>query len=125
MKVSSRAFLLDAHDVLYALPHTLYGAMLRDPAGHPVARFAGMRVRCVAALIERERRKPVGILSLTYPIMQFDSSGVFDARRHIRAFVGNEEAGGAAQQSEIWTPSPSLLTRIQDCALGLQPAHRI
>lgn len=144
MGLSSRIFLLDQHDDLYRLPSSWFDQMLRDPASHPLPRFAGNRVRMTGVVVELLDRQAIRVIWSTFSLLTFDSEGSFDPGpfdRHQRALA---ELGLAPQIAEArrtvtvvdaasrfaarggsWAPSKTLAQRIEQAALGRAKCKRL
>ena len=136
MNASGRTFCLGADDTVYLLPHTRYQAMLRDPAAHPIPRFASQRVRCADVSVELEGRKVVRTLGLNPYILEFDRHGVFvhDALDRVifarqalmhRRPAAVEAADRAVASEGRWAPSAALASLILEAALGRVKSRRL
>lgn len=138
MRIACRRFLLDQDEALYRLPSKRFEQMLRDPGKHPLARFAGSRVRMSEVAVELVDKQPIRVVWSTFDILVFDDRGYFDSRayaRHQRACAAlglvppvaeSRSAGSVVEatalfvaQGGCWTPSRPLLRHIGAAALGL------
>lgn len=144
MGLSSRIFLLDQHDDLYRLPSSWFDQMLRDPASHPLPRFAGSRVRITGVVVELLDRQAIRVIRSTFSLLTFDSEGNFDPGpfdRHQRALAEQglapliAETGRAMTVIDAanrfiargvsWAPSNTLAQRIEQVALGREKCKRL
>lgn len=62
MRVALRYFLLDREGALYRLPSAALDRMLNNPTRHPLARFAGQRVRSAEVVLEMMNGRPLVVL---------------------------------------------------------------
>ena len=62
MRVAFRHFLLDPEGTPYRLASAALNRMLRDPVRHPLARFAGQRVRSAKIAIELTNEQPIQVV---------------------------------------------------------------
>jgi hypothetical protein len=116
LKLSTRSFCLAADDALYALGSTRAIAMMRDPAAHPIPRFAGQHVRCAEIIVVLENRKPIRVAAQHFFMWQFDSQGVLDRKELSHDFL----VGGGR-----WRPSRALTALIRNAALGNVRTRRL
>ena len=144
LRLSCRMFVLDHYDALYRLPTRSFERMLQAPAKHPLAQFAGGRVRMSDVAVELVGQRPVRVVWSTFDLLVFDERGRLDAdayQHHQRAcaeqglappLAGTSCAGtvvDAAQrfivQGGCWVPSPLQLRRIGAAALELVSCRRL
>jgi hypothetical protein len=137
MALSNRMFLLDQADRLYRLPGTLFERMLREPGGYPIRQFSGARIRMIDMLIQLENRQPIDVAWMSFHVLTFNESGCLDPsafERHqwARADLGLAPLTGTSDhrasvvdaatrfvaRGGAWTPSPGMLQRLHDVALG-------
>jgi hypothetical protein len=121
MSISSRTYLFAPDDSIYALPRTLYRAMLRSPADNPKVLFADQRVRCVDVRIETHNRKALCVLGINPYMLEFDSRGALDADGLIQVAVEMQ----TMLPSNRWDPSPEQIALLHDVALGKVSARRM
>jgi hypothetical protein len=65
--------------------------MLDDPEHHPLACFAGQRVRTVEATVEIRDRTPCAVARLVYQMIGFDARGRLERRAFLRQNVALAE----------------------------------
>jgi hypothetical protein len=145
MGLSYRVFLLDDGDAIYRMPAAKFDKMLRSPAEHRLAQFAGARVRMASLVVGLEDRKPVEIVLRNFSILTFDERGRFDLAAfekpqrarlemlHTRAF--GTSSGGSTTVIEAeskfsdrggrWEPSRALARSIDRAALDLTKCRRL
>jgi hypothetical protein len=142
--LSCRLYLLDRNDTLYRLPNTAFDQMLRDPKGHPLPRFAGVRVRTADIIVELVDRRPTRIVRATFGILPFDGDGILDSNEFMRrqfaraepilssmiaepdydTSVVDAESRFVAQGGR-WAPSSTLLRLLGEAALDRVKCMRL
>jgi len=135
---SPRIFLLGPDDTLFRLARATFARMLDDPEHHPMARFAGQRVRMVEAIVEIRDRTPCAVARLVYQMIGFDAHGRLERGAFMRQnvaladlVVGRVVVGSSKYEAMIveasnrfvahgglWHPSQSLERQIIRAALG-------
>ena len=145
MSYSPRTFLLAPDDTLYRLPSAKFSRMLDDPASHPLARFAGQRVRMAEAIVEVHERTPRAVVRLVYEMLRFDEEGRLDRSAFLRQnaalvelamgrLFGESVTPGETivdassrfvAQGGRWQPSASLERNIRRAALGELSCERV
>jgi hypothetical protein len=144
MGLSCRRFLIARDDSLYRLPNTTFDRMLRDPANHRLAIFAGQRVRMADLIVELADGGPRRVVRSTFAVLAFDDEGGIDSAR----FEGQQFALAESALAPVfavperddtvvdaahrfvahggaWTPSSSLARSIEEAALGRVPCRRL
>ena len=144
MGLSCRRFLIARDDSLYRLPNTTFDRMLRDPANHRLAIFAGQRVRMADLIVELADGSPWRVVRSTFAVLAFDDEGGVDTAR----FEGQQFALAESALAPVfavperddavvdaahrfvahggaWTPSRSLVRSIEEAALGRVPCRRL
>ena len=142
---SARKFIVGPGNILYRLASKHFAAMLDDPENHRLLRFAGQRVRFVDAIVELRDRAPCAVVRLVYEILAFDAQGRFDSHTFKRqnwalvelqmnpvlgqATTSDSEVVDASSrfiaQGGRWQPSPELVRRIHQAALGEIKCERL
>ena len=141
-----RRFLLDRDDTLWRLSTTKFERMLRDPASHCLAVFAGQRVRMADVIVELVARDPVRVVRSTFSILTFDVEGRLDPGRFedqqyalVESLIAPVIAGSHVDRSQTvvnatarfvaqggqWIPSSALVHVINETALGQRPCQRL
>ena len=136
MGLSYRRFLLDQDDALHRLPRSKMERMLDAPAAHPIARFAGQRVRSCEVIVEVKDRVPRRVVWMTFGMLSFDCRGCLQPEEHRRhqmtlaeraleALVPTCQSEGKVidaasrflSRGATWTPSGHLKRRLEEAAL--------
>lgn len=141
MGLSYKRFLLDQDDALHRLPLAKMERMLDDPTAHPIARFAGQRVRSCEVIVEVNDRVPRRVVWMTFGMLSFDCKGCLQPEEHRRHQVALAElvlepqiatrrpegkiinaASRFLSRGAAWTPSRHLQRRLEEAAL--HPARK-
>lgn len=144
MGLSYRRFLLDQDDRLHRLPLAKLERMLDAPAAHPLARFAGQRVRGCEVIVELLDRVPQRVVWMSFGMLSFDRRGCLQLEahaRHQRALAELalaplvpvlpsqdkivEAASRFLSRGGTWTPPRSLQRRIEEAALDCGAIERL
>jgi hypothetical protein len=141
MRVAFRHFLLDSDGTLYRLPSAALDRMLHNPTRHPLARFAGQRVRSAEVVVEMMNGRPLVVLRSVFNMLTFKSDGTLVSPlrdRHVRAraelalaldqpsrdmAVADASTRFLARGGQ-WSPSAAVRRRIEQAALGRQKCER-
>ena len=76
MPFSIRYFWVDERDGIRRFPVARFHRVFAGE--EPVPEFSGRQIRFVEAAIETEKRKPVSLLRLIYPLVLFNDSGIIN-----------------------------------------------
>ncbi|WP_235012304.1 hypothetical protein [Caballeronia catudaia] len=146
MRFSSRTFLVGPDDALWRLSTSKFDRMLRDPASHSLAAFAGQRARMANVVVELVARQPTRIIRTTYSVLSLDAEGRVDPGRFeeqqfalVESIVAPVIASSADEDNQPvvdatarfiaqggrWTPSAALARAIDEAALGQRPCARL
>jgi hypothetical protein len=141
MRLALRHFLLDREGALYRLPSATLDRMQLVSSGLRIPRLAGQRVRSVEVAVEMINGRPSRVVRSVFNILTFKSDGTLVPPlqdRHTRARVELALAQAAGRRAKLaeastrfvarggeWRPSPALVKRIEQIALGRQKCPRI
>jgi hypothetical protein len=147
MGLSLRLLVVDKADHIYRLDVSRFDQMRDDPKTHPLPQFAGERARSAEAVVELIRRKQVHIVRVTFSILTFDQKGCLDREAYERHQFGRfvsvaSPLGQISTSTETptgvlnaqylfddrggrWSPSATLLSAIEDAALGNVTVRRL
>lgn len=142
MRIGLRHYLLDAEDVLYHLPNAALDRMLSDARRHPIARFAGQRIRGAEIAVALMSGKPIAVERSSFSVLTFRKDGSLVTPlldRHVRAraelalalpqsiqamAVANASTRFLARGGQ-WSPPAAIKRRIEQTALGRLTCGRI
>ncbi len=82
MSLSSRLFLLDAHDMPRRLPVSAFHRLLLSQSTTRVPDFANQRARLASVVVEVAGSVVLGVRRLDFDVLEFDADGQLDARRY-------------------------------------------
>jgi hypothetical protein len=100
MGLSQRIFLVAAEDRLLRLPGAKFDRMLREPALHRLAQFAGQRVKMASITVELVAGEPVRVVRRSFAVLDFDRHGALDIDRFGRQQAARFEAWLAPEFGE-------------------------
>lgn len=127
MPFSVRYLWVDDNDGIYRFPASRFRRVFAGE--EPVSEFSGRQIRFVEAAIETEKRKPVSVLRLIYPLVLFNESGIIneeaqeqEKRASLSLATSSWESradgnllrsGGRFEKKQFesrfrWSPSPEL-----------------
>lgn len=145
MGLSSKVFLLSAHDTLHVLANAPFMRMLRREAVARIPDFAGQRVRQASVVVELVNGTPSRMVRCTFGILDINADGTLDVERwNSQQFARVDDplaphrpglrAGGGRivdassrfiARGGSWEPDRHLLRRIDAAALGQLACPRV